>query len=69
MLPLLVQNKFFQNLKIKEPDLLDFTNFLQFKNISKETVEIRYGEEGRVFYIILKGVVSVWVPVDTEIMV
>ncbi len=69
MLPLLNKNKFFQNLKLKEPDLLEITNFLQYKHITKETVEIRCGDEGSIFYIILNGLVSVWVPVDNEIMV
>jgi hypothetical protein len=35
----------------------------------KDTVEMRHGEKGHKFYIILKGAVSVWVPVSPQDMI
>jgi hypothetical protein len=37
---------------------------LEIKEVPSETYEVRYGEKGKTFYVILDGEVSVWVPIN-----
>jgi hypothetical protein len=41
---------------------------LKFKKSLPETYEMRYGEPGDTFYIIIEGKCSVWVPIMPEMM-
>lgn len=42
---------------------------LKYKVVSKDTTEIRFGETGWQFYIILDGKCSVWVPIPNPNMI
>ena len=60
----LSQMKFFKQRNLKEKALLDLVSQMNFLTSPKGKIELRYGDFGHTFYIILKGQVSVWVPCD-----
>jgi len=66
--PLLSEVKFFKDRNLKEADLHEVISGLKYKEINENTYEIRFGDIGRTFYIILSGTVSVWVPIPQELM-
>ena len=53
---------------MEDKDLQELISGLNFKEIQQETYEVRYGEAGRTFYIILQGKCSVWVPANDQMM-
>lgn len=62
--PLLSDVKCLKKLNLKEIDLYEVYSGLKYREVPKDTTEIRYGEVGKVYYIILKGHCSVWVPLE-----
>ncbi len=63
IVPLIQEIKFFKDHNLKEADLLEVISGLRYKEVSKGTYEMRYGDIGKIFYIILTGEVSIWVPI------
>ena len=55
--------KFFKALKLKERELFDICMFLERQETPRDTNIISYGDYGDVFYLMLRGSVSVWTPV------
>lgn len=49
--------------------MLEILPGLQYKEVKKNKVEIRCGEPGWDFYIILSGSASVWIPIENEKMI
>ena len=68
MAPLLGNIGFFKKRKLKAQEMTEVCNGLQYAHHPKNSMVIKYGEEGDMFYIILKGKVSVWTPVPIEEM-
>ena len=66
--PLMAGISFFQERNLSTAEMSDICIALQYAQNPANSVVIRYGEQGDMFYIILKGKVAVWVPVPTESM-
>ncbi|CDW78470.1 UNKNOWN [Stylonychia lemnae] len=62
LVPLVKDIKFFKEKKIKQRDLVDICQRLKYEYIAANKSAIQYGEYGDKFYIILEGLVSVWIP-------
>jgi len=60
--------KFFKDLKLKPHEMNEVCAGLKYDYCPKDSFVINYGEQGDMFYIILKGKVSVWVPCPNENM-
>lgn len=54
---------FFKQRKMRVQDVTEICSSLQYEYKPKSSVVIRKDEEGDLFYIILRGRVSVWVPI------
>lgn len=68
--PLLLKTGFFKEQNFaKEKDLHEVISVLKFKEVPANTYEIREGEKGDLFYILLKGQVTVWTPELNENMI
>lgn len=59
---------FFKERKLKTPDLNEVCGGLEYASYPNNSFVLRYGEVGDKFYIILKGKVSVWIPMKVENM-
>ena len=57
---------FFKERNMKRMEMNEVCAALEYDCVPKNSKVIRYGEEGDSFYIILKGDVSVWVPVPLK---
>ena len=74
LVPLMENIKFFKERKIKDRELIDICSGLQYDCQPQDKFVINYGEDPNTasskadFYIILKGAVSVWVPVQNAKM-
>ena len=66
--PLMADIAFFKERKLKPHDIQEVCVGLQYLSKPKNSFVIKYGEEGDMFYIILKGKVSVWLPVPLHEM-
>ena len=66
LVPLISDIAYFSKLKLKPYELNEVCSGLEYKTVTKDSFVINYGEQGDLFYIILKGKVSVWVPVPIE---
>ena len=64
-----MQFKVFKDLKIKEDDWQGLYRSFQLRESHKNAVEVRYGDVGDKFYVILRGEVSVWIPKPAAEMV
>ena len=59
---------FFKERKLKQHEMNEVCGGLEYSSKPKNAFVIRYGEIGDLFYIILKGRVSVWVPMMPDKM-
>ena len=50
-------------MQLKDKDIELICSGLEYQQLPKNAAVMRYGEEGERFYLILKGKVSIWVPV------
>lgn len=66
LVPLIADIGYFKQLKLKPYELNEVCSGLEYQAMPKESFVIRYGEEGDMFFIILKGRVSVWVPMSVD---
>jgi hypothetical protein len=55
--------KFFKSRKMKDRDIADICDRLKIAHSVKTTYEVIFGDKGDLFFIILKGNCSVWVPI------
>ena len=51
-----------QKLSLRNRDIEQISSGLEYLELPKNATVMRYGEEGDKFYLILKGKVSVWIP-------
>lgn len=68
LVPLMADISFFKERKLKTPDLNEVCGGLEYASYPNNSFVLRYGEVGDKFYIILKGKVSVWIPMKVENM-
>ena len=66
--PLMSEIAFFKERKLKLQDLNEVCGGLQYQTNPSDSFIIHYGDRGDKFYIILKGTVSVWLPMPIEEM-
>ena len=59
---------FFKERKLKPHEMNEVCGGLQYESKESESFVINYGDFGDKFYIILKGTVSVWIPVSYDEM-
>lgn len=64
---LIDQIQFFKDKNIKEKDMLELMNVFNFVKAEAEQDVMKYGDTGNLFYLIVKGKVSVRVPNLTKI--
>lgn len=57
---------FFKNRKLKPAALNEVCGGLQYLKLTENSNVIHYGDVGDKFFIILKGTVSVWIPVPSN---
>ena len=58
--------EFFKQRKLKAHEINEVCNGLEYQCMPKNSFVLKYGQEGDLFYIILKGRCSVWIPVSIE---
>ncbi len=63
------KERFYKDNQLNEVDFYEVISGLKYKQVKADTAEIRYGEPGDLFYIILSGVCSFWIPISTCEMV
>ena len=68
LVPLISDIAYFSKLKLKPYELNEVCSGLEYRVVNKDSFVINYGEQGDLFYIILKGKVSVWQPVPPDQM-
>ena len=62
------QTRFFKDLKMKSNELKHVAQQLQHEDLELDNFVITHGSEGKAFYIVIEGKVSVWVPVPARKM-
>lgn len=68
LVPLISDIAYFNKLKLKPYELNEVCSGLEYMKKTRDSFVINYGEEGDLFYIILKGKVSVWLPASFDQM-
>lgn len=66
--PLMADISFFKKRKLKQHEINEVCNGLEYMCLPKDSFVLKYGDEGDLFYIILKGRCSVWIPTTIQDM-